>query len=295
MFDDLAAYFYENLAGSYMAYLNVRNNESYGMSKDVQAGLNAATALYHAREHLSEKKKRSHIAAECPDYDLLGDVVNVSKHRTIGDNNPQITRAEQITETIVSTQYEDEDGWYSDIRKEVIVELNDGTKRRLVDMLTEVMNYWGDEFVRLGILENYRPFPSVPYPGNQFVSRKDAKRGMDAEAMQGVRFQQVIMLQEYNMQLGKAEPIPAKDITDVTFTVWKPACSFGLKVTLESEKKYDFEFDMTDDEALEWTKLRTDDERQDMRKQLIQSRATEINQLVAEATRHENDKFDSNK
>ena len=285
MFDDLAAYFYENLADSYRAYLDVRNNESYGMSKDIRAGINAATALYHVQEHLPEhqRKTKKQITLECSDYGLLGDIANVSKHKTIDRNNPQITSAKQIEEAVVSTLYEDEEGLYTDTRKEVMAELDDGTKLRLVDMLTEVVNYWGNEFVRLGILENYLPFPSIPYPGNQFISRKDAERGMDTEIMRGVRFRQVIVLQKYNMQLGRAEPIPAKDIENLSFTVYEPSYFIRADLKLVSGEEYSLELESTEEESEKGHSLKTDEERQEFINNFVTERAEEINQLLVEA------------
>ncbi len=119
MFDDLAAYFHENVVSSYVAYLEVRNNESFGISKNLRAVIIAATALFHLREHVPapHKKSRSAVAKACPDYNILGDVVNVSKHRALDRGQPQFKTAEDVYEITVITQYEDENGPYSDGRK----------------------------------------------------------------------------------------------------------------------------------------------------------------------------------
>lgn len=298
MFDDLAAYFYENLAGSYMAYLNVRNNKPYGMSKDVRAGLNAATALYHAREHLptQQRKTRRQVILECSDYGLLGDIVNVSKHGTINRNNPQITSAGQITEAIVSTTYEDEEGMYSDACKEVVVELDNGSRIYLIDALTEVVNYWGSEFVRLGILDRYSPFPPVSHSGNQFVNRNDVEgEDMGIEIMRGVRFQQTILFYRYNTQLKKAEPIPAKDIENVRFTIYKPSYPISVDLKLVSGKEYSLILESTEEEFEELRSLKTDEERKEFTNNFVRERAEEINQLLTEAIEYEGNEPVDNK
>ncbi len=294
MFDNLAAYFYENLAGSYTAYLEVRNNESYGMSKDLRAGISAATALYHAREHLPKQnqKTRQQIAKECPEYGLLGDITNVAKHKRVDRNNPQITSAEQIAEVLVSTLYEDEEGLYQDVYKEVTLILDDGTRHYLSDLLTEVINYWGDEFVRLGIIESYKPFPPVSHSGNQYVSREDAKGTNDIEMMGGVRFQQTILFLRYNAKLEKAEPILAEDIKRMRVVFYKPshAATLTLDLKLSSGEEYSISLDSTAEESEKWRSLKTDEERQEFVDNLFGERAEEIDQLLAEAIENKSDK-----
>src|SRR5450759_1241667 len=49
------------------------------------------TALFHFREHLAgpHAKTRAQVAADCPDYRLVADVVNVTKHGTLTRQRPK--------------------------------------------------------------------------------------------------------------------------------------------------------------------------------------------------------------
>ncbi len=209
MFDDLAAYFHENIVESYTSYVDVRVNQSYGRSKDMRAAVVAATALYHLREHIPSpnRKTRKEIVAACPDYDILGDVVNAAKHRELNQGQPKLTSAEDIYEVTVIIQYEDAEGLYSDVQKVVLVKLNDGTERDLLECLTNVMNYWGNEFVLMGVTKSYKPFDVPPMPGESFIPRDAAVRNINTEIIQGVRFKQTLKLLKFDAASGKSEPI----------------------------------------------------------------------------------------
>src|SRR5881394_643438 len=120
MFDDIAALFHENVIAAYERYLETKESNVAGRSRDLVDALSAATALYHFREHLPAvlAKTRHQIANHCPDYDLLGDVVNAGKHRELTRGTPALTSADQIQEQLISTEYEDEQGVYRHLEKD---------------------------------------------------------------------------------------------------------------------------------------------------------------------------------
>ena len=281
MFDDLAAYFHENVITSYAAYVDVRENQSYGRSKDLRAAIVAATALYHLREHIpkAHKKSRSAIAKECPDYNVLGDVVNAAKHRDLNRGRPQLNSAEDVYEMTVVTQFEDEGDSYSDARKVVMVKLKDGSERDLLDALTNVMNYWGKEFTRIGVVKDFKPFPMCPHPGEQFIPRDEAKN-LDTEIIRGVRFKQVLKLLKFDPTLGKSEPIDLSG-SELRYRIYKP--SYSVDVQLKhpiSGKEYAFTLKLGDDQSLEWHSLKTDDERQSFMSRLAQERRDELQSML---------------
>ena len=108
MFDDLAAFFYENVVAAFTDYSKIRQNDPYGRSRDIRAAIDTATSLYHLREHIPAqyRKSRSEVAKLCPDYDLLGDVANAAKHDDLTRGKPQIKSADDIYELTVITRYE---------------------------------------------------------------------------------------------------------------------------------------------------------------------------------------------
>ena len=109
MFDDLQAYFYENVATTCKEYFEVGSSGQYGVSRGIRAARAAATPLYHLREHIPTplRKTRREFAAKCQDYDPLGDIVNAAKHHTLTLNCKHIADAGSIFEHIVVPLYHD--------------------------------------------------------------------------------------------------------------------------------------------------------------------------------------------
>jgi len=58
MFDDITAYFHENILISYLEYTKVKKSGVSGQSKDLRTALNAASALHHLREHIPAQHKK---------------------------------------------------------------------------------------------------------------------------------------------------------------------------------------------------------------------------------------------
>jgi hypothetical protein len=85
LFDDLPSLFYHNVISAYDDYVAVRDGNTSGRSGHTRTALEAATALFHFREHLAgpHAKTRAQVVADCPDYRLVADVVNVTKHGTL--------------------------------------------------------------------------------------------------------------------------------------------------------------------------------------------------------------------
>src|SRR5262245_11609619 len=98
MFDDLATYFFENVVRSFEEYLDIKNSGRVGRSRDIRAAVNAAAPLYHLREHLPPSLALSHasVSNHCPDYSLLGDIVNASKHFLLTRGSPQLATQRKL-------------------------------------------------------------------------------------------------------------------------------------------------------------------------------------------------------
>lgn len=71
------------------------------------------------------------MVAICPDYALLRDVVNASKHRHLTRGGEQIVSADSIRELLVVTTYQDEQGEYRNAAKSIEITLIDGTTRAI--------------------------------------------------------------------------------------------------------------------------------------------------------------------
>ena len=235
MFDDLNAYLNENVWESYQAFAKARNSRTAGKSKDLRLAINAATALYHLREHIppTQRKTRAGLATICSDYDLLGDIVNASKHGHLTQGNPRVVHAEDIYELHTSTMYQDEIGEYWHGEKSVYAKLNDGSERDLYEVLTNVLNMWLSELHRMGAIPYTAPKPierEIGIPPRLTETEPDQ---LELEMSRGVRFAHRMRLRKYSYETNKVEPMDLAG-AQVKFRIYKP--SLELNISLKNEK-----------------------------------------------------------
>jgi hypothetical protein len=228
MFDDINAYFHENVLDTYVKYVKVKNSHNAGKSDDLRSALNAASTLFHLREHIptDKRKTRKALSNLCSDFDLLGDIVNVSKHRTISQNRPQITKAENLYEQIIITLYKDKKGEYQHVEKSVFALLDNGTERDLFEIITNVLNMWLVDLHSVGILDKIKPFEIKQI---KIPARSKNLDKLNLKIIRGVRFHQRWKFQRYNYEKGIIEPV---DLTgsEIQFNVYKPLFTMVLNV-----------------------------------------------------------------
>jgi hypothetical protein len=264
MFDDLASLFYHNVVSAYDQYAAIRDENTSGRNRHTRAAIEAATALYHFREHLPPRyaKTRAQVVAECPEYRLVADVANATKHRTLNKDTSEgpaiVKSAEGVEEITIITRYEDEHGEYSDARTVIFVNCNDGVRRNLDTALTDVLNYWGSELKRLGIVD-YVPRNVPELPGTRYISRSEA-RIQNKEMIQGLRFKQTFQLMRFDPSKGCAVPI---DLTGakIEYTIYKPRSSVDITVkSPKSDEPIRCSIDLTEEQSLAVAALKTDAE-----------------------------------
>lgn len=259
MFDDVAANFYHNVVAAYDAYVLHRDAGVSGSNRHMRAAVEAATALFHFREHLPSEhtKTRPQAVAECPDYRLIADVANAAKHRVLdrptSEGPPLVVSAEDIQEFAVITRYQDAEGEYNDARTAVLVKCADGVSRNLDSALTVVLNYWGAELKRLGIT-GYSARDVPEPPGSRFVARASAK-GLSLEMVQGLRWKQAVQLLRFDAEQGRSEPI---DLTgsDLQFRIYKPKRTIDVMATpADGSEAISCSLELSDQEATILEKL----------------------------------------
>jgi hypothetical protein len=263
MFDDLKAQFFEGIIEPYQEYVRVRNTSESGLNKDLRNAIDVATALYHFREHFpqQQQKTRSQLAQICPDYDLLGDVVNASKHGNLTRGTPQITSAQDIYEEVRITQYEDQQGEYWGSAKDVVVELQDGSHRDLYTIITNVVNMWIDELHGIGIISDNQKF-SV---GNRDIPPRMSESGastLDLRMLQGVRFKQRMRVQKYNYQTGQIEPVDLSGY-NAKMRIYTP--QYSVDVELKDQSTGDIvkkTINLTEEQSQEFFRLTDETEQQ---------------------------------
>ena len=160
MFHDLKAYFYYNVLSAYSELSKRKKSTKFGRSLDLRNALNLSTILFHLREHLNENLRNNtkYYINICPDYKIIGDVANASKHRRLTHGKPLLSNAENIYEQVLSTEYRDNQGAFTHIEKSVFIKLDNGVERDLFEIITNVLNMWIREFENHGIIDHIEPF-----------------------------------------------------------------------------------------------------------------------------------------
>lgn len=287
MFDDLTAYYHDNVVAAFTAYRETSKDGVAGRSRDLREAIIAATALFHLREHLPNPgaPTRAEIEQLCPDYALLGDVVNAAKHKSINQKTPHgsplVSEAEKLTEHILVIEYEDAEGAYRCTQKTVVAKLADGNERNLLEVLTNVINYWEGHLHSLGILAMQRTF--VFEPPVRYRTRAECEQiRLDFQIVQGHRFKQSMKLLRFDASTGQALPI---DLTgsEINFRIYKPRFDFDVSLRHEaSGKEYTRTVVLSDEENEILAGMATDEERQVFAANLPSAQAT-LRELAAKA------------
>lgn len=243
---DLAAYFYQHVILAYHHYTEVKNDPVMGDNRDRREAINAAVALYHLREHIPApfQKSRAKLAGKCPDYDLLGDIVNAAKHKRLTRGAPQVARADDIYEIMVCTKYQDEQGEYEHCEKVVEVKLRNGSTRDIYVVLTNVMNMWFEELHQIGVIEERHPLESK----NQGIVLRDSATSIDLSMTKDIQWKQQVRLQRYNYESNEFELVDLSNYDKIAFTI-RQLPTFELELIDDSGQKTTREVQLTPDEA----------------------------------------------
>jgi hypothetical protein len=258
MYDNLKSYFVENILILLKEYLKIKKTLKLETSNDLRVAINLSSALYHFREHfpIESKKSRKTIGDNCSDYNLLGDIVNASKHKIIDNNNPRISDAKNIYEEIVCTKYIDNLGEYNHIEKTVIVKLNDDSERNLHEININVLNMWIRELKSLGILENTTEYK---YKSNRIPRRNKNSGKLHMYAMQNLRFGPRFKIQYYNYETKKIEPVNLTD-AEINMRVYKPIHTITLTAIRDDNTKTEIDIDLDDIEFKQYNKLKSEND-----------------------------------
>ena len=192
--------------------------------------IECATALFHFREHLPTAQclTRKYYEEYCPDYGLLGDIANASKHHEISKNNPQVVSSEDIYEVLVITEYVDESGLYTDCMSCVHANLVDGTIRDVVDAVRNVLNMWKLKLVEMGIDSIYMPSKSLYVPP---VSKQDS-RNPNLRLTKGIANQLNMKFMKYDYE---SNTVVGKELPGADKVILKMWRNPELTVSLGSE------------------------------------------------------------
>jgi len=266
MFDDLTAYYHENVVSSYIAYREISKDGVAGRSRDLREALTAANALFHLREHLpAGAPSRGQVEQLCPDYALLGDVVNASKHKSLTGNTPHgaplVNDAASLSEQILQIEYEDGDGIYRYTAKTVVVDLIDRTERNLLEVLSNVINFWEQHLTSIGVLSEARTFGyDDPICARTRAECEENRLGF--ELVQGHRFRQSMKMLRFNNDTGLAAPINLTG-SEINFRIYRPKFDIDISLTHDATgEEFKKTITLSESDSLELSKLSSDEEKQ---------------------------------
>lgn len=238
MFDDFNAFYSENVIDTYIAYRDTSFNGVAGRSRDLREAIVAANALFHVREHLpaAYAMTRASVEGLCPDYALLGDLVNAAKHASITNGTPHgkplVAHASDLQEQILLIEYEDALGVYRFPQKQVQIALTNGTERNLLDVLTNVLNFWEASLAAVGVLQSPRIFKHDAAPRHRTREECSTSK-LNFKVVQGRRFKQAMQLLRWNTAKGLAEPVNLKG-GELRFRICRPKLDSELVLAHEA-------------------------------------------------------------
>lgn len=267
------AYFHGTVILAYDFYIKQRKNGLVGRNADLRAFSSAAEHLYHVREHLPEEfsMTKKEMCSRSSDYELLGDIANALKHKTLTRGNPRLTDSENIFEETIITTFKDKQGKYFHAETVVTAKLDDGTCRDGLDILSNVVNAWLAYFNEVGISSKKPKLFPVRNP-HKIVKRNDA-RNPNFSLTKGLELTKRYMFQEFNYANGKMEPVNLAE-SDIELRVYqKPSRIADLQfIHHDASKSLNFRLIFSEDDEMNFDKLKTKKSQEEFVKNLIQVR-----------------------
>ena len=276
MYDGLRNFFVECVLADHDAYRESRELKVAGLNIDLRLAVHACSSMFHLVDHVYEEFKgnstiflfrsikdyQTHLAQVCPDFEIVRDCANVHKHRRLTRLSPLITSADALEEVVVMTEYLDDAGTYRIAEKEIRVKLGDGTIKILHQCLDSVRLMWWDELVRLNVMEPppSAPAESKPYPPLREHEGETAL--LDLRLRRGERFKQSMVMQRFNYETMRAEPI---DLTGclVRGGIYQPNYTVDFTITHESTgRALTKSFELTEEENQKLIGFKTEAETQ---------------------------------
>jgi len=269
MFDSPRKYFFENVLASYNEFLAYRSRNEWGEDQLLRRGINAANALFHLREQIPDniRPSKNALKSQYPDFGLIADFANVAKHHEISNDNPSISKADQIFEIMLFTHYADDQGEYTSPQIEVFVELDDGTEMKLINLLYSVMCMWRDVLDKLGIVSlSAIPPLNIDIP----VTRDDASKKNSLHMRQGEDFKVKCRFMKYNYEKNKAEQ---KEMSGDNFRFWVKKLPEKATISAyyknSNKKLVDFDVPLTKDQASQFVSIEDEDKKTAFLKKVV--------------------------
>jgi hypothetical protein len=275
MYDNPKSQFHEDLVESYTQLTEQLRAGPVGMNKGLKAAVQAASALFHFREHLPPTiaLTKAQTKALCPEYSLLEDITNVSKHRNLTQGTPTITDPSVFSDFVYLINFEDDLGDFTHTIKQVRARLPSGNHVDVLALVTRVLNFWGSYLHSKGVLSSFMPF-AEPVPVEQINVTRAEAAPLAFESIAGGRFPGL------GMQILKHDPArggnypPPVPLKEVKMRIYKrPPVVLSLTFkNAETGVEETTAYDVSDEEEKEFKALIAPDTKRAFIERIISSR-----------------------
>ncbi len=271
MYGDVRKLFIESIMFMVDDLINFYETGGFGKNQLLIKAVNVATALYHLREHLPSQflMTRSQVESLCSDYGLLGDIVNLSKHHKLDRGNPQISSSSQIIEQIEITNYSDDQGDYFYPQLEIILELDDRSRKYLIDVILSVYEFWYNKFEDFGIAKFSKQIPHIE---RGYKTRIESEqKQIDFSIISGETFN--LNLQIFNW-LDNEKTRRPMDLSGHSMELQVRELPESVPITIKIEElniNFDFDIPLNKEQSKHYIKIEKEDDRLIFLNQIIES------------------------
>lgn len=250
-------YFTQNVLPACTAFFEARDQNRFGEKQLVRLGTTAASALFHLREHVPEvfRPSKEELAERCPEYGLIADVANASKHGALTRGSPRLRHIDQVSEVLILTKYADEEGEYTSAQAEVWLTLDDGTVLSLASQINSVLEMWASILPLLGAGDFAIPRASII---DSHIPRAEAKPA-PVEILRGEERRLSFQSREFDYSTGASRPVDLAG-AKVEFNVYKLPESASIHIKAGTSI-VDFSVPLTREQAIAFIAMPDDRKR----------------------------------
>ena len=224
------------------------------------------------------KKSKAQTIALCTEYSHIADIANVGKHRELRDESAVIKSVDDIREVSLCIDYEDSEGRYIHMQKVVLVNI-DGERVDIIELLTIVLNFWGNILLTAGVIPSYENYIAPEDPKKLVIPRVNAKSNFGETIVPARSFRSAeLQSWKFNYDKNIAERVnldPSSFRVSLYDKAPKGKLDYGFSYPVLGEK-IKVTIDLSEEEFSRVNMQNTTEQKQKAEKWLIEKRWPEI-------------------
>lgn len=171
---------------AYREFMDSRADRDIGDGRDLLRVVAVADALLNIPDYVMResaqhaslsqysgaREYRESFWTKCPSYELLCDVANAHKHRSLTRTGRRIAGISEVQEYVEICRYRDASGEYYRTSRSVMIRSLDGRLHDARRELTAAMRLWATELAQLDVAP---PTPEANFEFDEHISRADPR------------------------------------------------------------------------------------------------------------------------